>query len=355
MKRRKNLYKDITAFPNLLEAARRAQKGKRFKNNVFSFNMELEKELLSIQESLINCSYQPGPYHAFKIFDPKERLISAASYRDRVVHHALCNIIEPIFERSFIYDSYANRTGKGTHKAIVRFQEFARKNRYALKADIRKYFPSIDHEILKALIRRKIACPNTLWLIDLIIDNSNPQEEVIDYFPGDTLFTPYERRKGIPIGNLTSQFFANIYLDPLDHFAKEKLCCRYYLRYVDDFVIFGDRKDQLHAIHCEISRFLKNFRLSLHLNKTKVFHVDKGIGFLGHRIFPEFRLLKNENLRRFRKRLKNQLLELDSGKLSLEKFQQSVYSWNAHASFSNTYRLRKKIFANLAAKGLSLK
>ena len=354
MKREKSLYYKITDFSNLLLASRKAQKGKRFKKNVLKFNHHLENELIGIRDSLISHTYRPGPYHVFKIYDPKERLISAAAYRDRVVHHALCNVIEPVFEKTFIFDSYANRTGKGTHRAINRFQEFAGKNRYVLKADIRKYFPSIDLEILKSLIRRKIACPDTLWLIYLIIDNSNQQEGVYDVFPGDDLFTPCERRKGIPIGNLTSQFFANIYLNPLDHFIKEELKCRYYVRYVDDFAVFDNDKKYLHQIKEETGAFLESLRLRLHENKTKVFRVETGIGFLGHMIFPDFRLLKKENLKRFRRRLKRQVRMYESGMLSLEKLRQSLQSWNAHASYSDTYRLRKEIFDNLALQGISL-
>ncbi len=177
--------------------------------------------------------------------EPKPRKISAAPYRDRVVHHALCNVIVPIFERTFIADSYANRLGFGTHRALKRFTQFARSSRYILQCDIRKYFPSIDHEILKRLLRRKIKCADTLWLIDTIIDNSNEQEPVIEYFPGDGLLTPIERRRGLPIGNLTSQFFANIYLNGLDHFVKEQLRASKYLRYVDDFALFADDRNFL--------------------------------------------------------------------------------------------------------------
>ncbi len=164
-------------------------------------------------------------------------MISAAPYRDRVVHHGLCNIIVPIFERTFIHDSYANRCGFGTHRALRRFTEFARSSRYVLQCDIKKYFPSIDHEILKSLLRRKLKCQNTLWLLDKIIDNSNDQNSPIDYFPGDDLLTPIQRRRGLPIGNLTSQFFRNVYLNGFDHFIKEQLKVKKYIRYLDDFAI----------------------------------------------------------------------------------------------------------------------
>ena len=169
MKRYGNLYPQIVEFENIYLAARKAKKGKRFRDNVLEFNYNLETQLLRIQQELIDKTYEPGNYRTFHLRDIKTRLISAAPYRDRVVHHALCNIIVPIFERTFISDTYANREGYGTHKALKKFTHWARSTPYILQCDIRKYFPSIDHEILKQLIRRKIKCQNTLWLIDTII------------------------------------------------------------------------------------------------------------------------------------------------------------------------------------------
>jgi RNA-directed DNA polymerase len=236
MKRYGNLWPDIIDFENLLQASHQAQRGKRYRPNVLAFNYNLEEELLQLQHELKDKTYQPGKYRTFSIYDPKPRMISAAPYRDRVVHHALCNVIVPILERTFIADTYANRTGYGTHRALKRFVHFARTSQYVLQCDIRKYFPSIDLEILKTILRRKIKCPDTLWLIDAIIDGSNPQGGDVEYFLGDDLLTPLQRRKGLPIGNLTSQFFANLYLNGFDHFIKEQLKARKYLRYVDDFV-----------------------------------------------------------------------------------------------------------------------
>ncbi len=234
MKRKKNLYREIVSFSNFILAAHKAQKGKRFNEEVARFNLKLERNLFQMIEELTAETYQPGGYREFDIYEPKPRMISAAPYRDRVVHHALCNVIAPILESSMIFDSYANRKNKGTHKAILRFQKFSRQNTFVLKCDIRKFFPSIDHEILKTVLRRKIGCAKTLSLIDLIIDNSNSQEPHEVSFPGDDLFTAVERKKGLPIGNLTSQLFGNYYLNPLDHFLKETLGCKHYIRYVDD-------------------------------------------------------------------------------------------------------------------------
>jgi retron-type reverse transcriptase len=235
MKRYGYLWSQIIKFDNLLAAARQAQKGKRFRENVLRFNYNLETELIQLHQELVTKTYRPGQYKTFQVKEPKPRLISAAPYRDRVVHHALCNVIMPIFERSLIHDTYANREGYGSHRALKRFTEFTRSSRYILQCDVRKYFPSIDHEILKNILRCKIKCPSTLWLIETIIDGSNEQETVIQYFPGDDLLTPAQRRRGLPIGNLTSQFFANVYLSSFDHFVKEQLKAKKYLRYVDDF------------------------------------------------------------------------------------------------------------------------
>lgn len=230
MNRHKHLFDAVTSFANLLSASRKARRGKRDKAAVARFEYDLESELLRLQDELKSGRYCPGEYHTFWIEDPKHRLISAAPYPDRVVHHALCNVLEPIFDRTFIHDTYACRAGKGTHAAIKRFQLFARSNRYVLKCDVQKYFPSIDHEILLEEISRKLGCKKTMALIRRILENSNPQEEALHYFPGDDLFTPLERRRGIPIGNLTSQLFANLYLNRFDHFVKEELRQKCYLR-----------------------------------------------------------------------------------------------------------------------------
>ena len=245
MKRHGNLWPRMISFRNLLLASHKAKRGKRFRPSVAEFEFRLEPELLRLQEELRDKTYRPGNYRSFYIYEPKKRLISAAPYRDRIVHHALTGILEPIFEPTFIYDSYACRRGKGTHAAVDRCQQFARQFRYVLKADIRKFFPSMDHEILKERIARKIKDPGVLWLAALLIDHSNPQEPVFDWFAGDDLFTPSERRRGTPIGNQTSQFFANVYLDPLDHFVKERLGIKGYVRYVDDFLLFSDDRRQL--------------------------------------------------------------------------------------------------------------
>ena len=348
MKTYNHLYEQIYSFENLLLAARQAQKRKRSKLDVARFNFHLEGELLNIQAELLNQTYRPGEYCEFYIHEPKKRLISAAPYRDRVVHHAICNIIEPIFDKTFIYDSYACRQGKGTHKAVERFTRFCRKNEYVLKCDIKKYFPSVDHEILFDLICRKIRDERTLLLIKLIIDKSNEQEWILHYFWGDDLLTALERRKGIPIGNLTSQFFANIYLNGFDHFVKETIGCRYYIRYCDDFVVLSDDKQWLHEVKSQMAEYLATLRLKLHPKKCTVFPIRCGTDFLGYRIFPTHRLLRKENIKRARRRLKWLEAEYNTGAISLDKVKQSIQSWIAHASWADTYGLRKQMLKDIA-------
>jgi retron-type reverse transcriptase len=234
MKRVGNLWQQVVSFENLLAAAQAAARGKRKRPDVARFLMNLEGELAKLREELLDGSYQPGQYRSFLVRDPKRRMISAAPFRDRVVHHALTRVIEPIFEKRFTADSYACRKGFGTHKALAVARRGAHRFQYVLKCDIRKYFPSIDHEILKGLLARVIKCRPVLDLAARIIDGSNPQEEAAAYFPGDDLFTPSERRRGLPLGNQTSQFFANVYLNSLDYFVRQQLRPGGYVRYVDD-------------------------------------------------------------------------------------------------------------------------
>ncbi|MEP7342188.1 MAG: RNA-directed DNA polymerase [Acidobacteriota bacterium] len=348
MKRFGNLWPQVTAWENLVLAAKKAQRGKRYRDNVLEFNYSLEDELLTLQEELSNHTYCPGAYRTFQIVEPKKRMISAAPYRDRVVHHALCNVIVPLFEPSFIHHTYANRTGYGTHKALRQFAEYTRKYRYVLQCDIRQYFPSIDHRILKTALRRKLKCPSTLWLIDTIIDASNEQEPVNHYFADDDLFTPGERRRGLPIGNLTSQFFANIYLSGFDHFVKEQLSGAQYVRYVDDFALFSDDRDLLCAARLEVEKALDGLRLKIHPVKSQLFETRKGPGFVGFRILPDRTRVRADNLRRGRRRLRRHQTEFAQRKLGLGKLTECIRSWIAHLAHGQTWQLRERIFTSLA-------
>ena len=321
MKTYKNLFPLICTFDNLHRAFRKAAKGKRGKRDVAAFEMELEPNLFRLQEELLAQTYRPGPYTHFPIFDPKPRIISAAPFRDRVVHHALCRIIEPIFEARFTRDSYACRKGKGTHRAIDRCQEFARQYRYVLQCDLIHFFPCIDHAILRSTLARTIADAQTMWLVDLIIDSGQdiPNRYPPSYFPGDDLWAAL-RPVGLPIGNLTSQFWANCYLNPLDQFIKRELKCKASERYVDDF--------------------LAELRIRLHDRESTVYPVTNGIPFLGFRIYPDKRRLKRRNGVAFARRFRKLRAQVAAGEITQEQLYQSVQSWMAHAAHGDTYRLR---------------
>lgn len=347
MKRHKHLFEKIVSFDNLLEAFYKARKGKRDKPAVAAFEFNLERELFRLQGELESKRYRPGAYTTFLVYDPKERLISAAPFRDRVVHHALCNVVEPLFERTFIFDSYANRRGKGVHAAINRCQRFMERYPFVLKADVKKYFPSIDHEILKSGIRRIIGCPGTLELIDRIIDGSNAPDVVPDYFPGDDLFSICERRKGLPIGNQTSQFLANVYLNALDHFVQEELKLPY-IRYVDDFVVFARNKACLHESRLTIETYLaKALRLRLSACKTHILPTTSGVNFLGRRIFVTHSFVLKANLRRMQRRTQVNLSAFENGTLHADKLEARLNAWLGHVRQADMWRYARKFYNRL--------
>ena len=343
--RKRDLFDGIASFPSLHAAALRAAKGKRGKPAAAAFLANLETEVLRLERELRSGRYRPGRYRTIDVREPKPRVVSAAPFRDRVVHHALCAVCEPLFDRGFIHDSYANRSGKGTHRAVARYEAWRNRWRFVLRCDIYRYFPAIDHEILKRDLRRRIACPRTLALADRIIDGSNPQEPVNVYYPGDDLFTPYQRRRGLPIGNLTSQFFANLYLDGLDHFCKELLRARGYLRYVDDFALFHDDLERLEEWRRRIDRYLQGRRLLLHPRKTRITTTREPATFLGFVLLPGgCRRLPEESVRRFRNRLRGLRDRWREGSVDRGEVQRRVQGWLAHAEHADSWRLRQAIF-----------
>jgi len=344
-RRSDGLFDSIASFRALHAAALEAVKSKRRKPGAAAFMANLEKELLRLERELRDGNYRPGGYTTFTVKDPKERFISAAPFRDRVVHHALCAVVEPLFERGFIPDSFANRRGKGSHRAVARYEQYRDRFRHVLRCDVFRFFPSIDHVVLKADLRRRIACRRTLALLDSIVDASNLQEPVNLYFPGDGLFTPFERRRGLPIGNLTSQFFANVYLDPLDHFAREILKARGYVRYVDDFALFHDDADVLSGWRRRIEEFLARRRLRLHPRKTHVAATCDPAQVLGFVLLPGGRRrLPEDNVRRFRNRLRGLRDRWRVGSVERREVVQRINAWVAHARHADTLGLRHAIF-----------
>ena len=271
MKRYGKLCSQITDFANLLSASHKAMLGHKAKPAEARFFFNLENELFKLQEELENHSYQPQPYRVFYIREPKLRQICAAPVRDRVVHHAVCNVVGEIWDKSLISDTFACRVGKGTHAAADRAQYFARRFKYFLQCDIRHYFETLDHQVLKKIISRKIKDRAVLELLGVIID-----QPLIGSDAG----------KGVPIGNLTSQYFANLYLGKLDHFIKEKLRVKGYLRYMDDFILFAESKEVLHECQFEIDEFIRN-ELVLNLKENSILALcHRGFSFLGFRVFP---------------------------------------------------------------------
>ncbi len=329
----RDLWQDLCSYDNLFLAYKKARKRKTTKDYVIEFERNLENDLLLLRSELLLHCYKPKHLVNFIIRDPKTRKISKSDFRDRVVHHALCNIIEPIFEKSFIFDSFANRIGKGTLNALKRFDFFKRKvsknntlKCYILKADIRKYFENVDYEILISIINKKIADQRVIWLIKKILTNSSFQS------------------KGMPLGNLTSQFFANVYLNELDRFVKHKLKAKCYIRYVDDFIILDSNKDKLNKSKEEINQFLiKRLNIELHPDKSKVIRLKDRLNFLGFRVFYYHKLLKKSNMMKMERKFETLKEEYYKGIVHYDAVYDFLEGWFAYAKHANAYKLRKNI------------
>lgn len=348
MKRAGGLWAGLTSWENLTEAARRAALGKKRRPDVASYLLDLEGNLARLRRELLYETWEPGPYRTFRILEPKPREISAAPFRDRVVHHAFTQVLEPVFERRFLGSSYACRVGLGTHAALRAARNAAGRREYLLQCDIRKYFASMDHEILMEQLGRVVKCAPTLRLARAIIAGSNAQQPADRYFPGDTLFTPFERRRGVPLGNQTSQFFANVYLNGLDHFVERQVRPFRYARYVDDFLLFdsdaGKLRDALEAIR----EFAGGLRLMPHSGKSRLYRVRDGFSFLGWRIFPDRARLQRANVVRFRRKLRALQQDWKAGRAPWKEIQASVAAWNGHAMHGDTWKLREQVFGAVA-------
>jgi retron-type reverse transcriptase len=340
------LWPEIISWPNLLRAYHRARRRKRYKPPACRFHEDWEAQLLRLQRELAEGTFRPGPYHNFYVHEPKRRLISAAPFRDRVVHHAVVQVIEPLFERKFIFDSYACRRGKGTHRALDRAHEFLKRHRYFLKCDIVKFFPSVDHEILLRVVARTVRDRDVMELLGCVLASGKDvlrHEAPETIFPGDDLWAAL-RPRGIPIGNLTSQFLANVYLNELDHFVKEVLRCGAYVRYADDFVLFGEDKGQLWAWCRQIASLLVGLRLVLHRDKTIVSPRERGLRFLGFKLHPRGRRLLNDAVVRFRRRLRRYRRQLANRSFPVARLTHAIRAWIAHTEHGNCVGLRRSLF-----------
>ena len=314
------LWPEITCFDNIYAAWRRARLGKRYTPEVLLFAERLEENLCDIQGRLLHHTWQPLPWRQFTLQSPKIRLVQAPAFPDRVVHHALVRVVEPLFERRFIHDSYACRKGRGTHAASARLTSFLRSASgkwdrvYVLKADISKYFPHIRHDALLRKIARTVGDKEALWLCERIITKNG-----------------YETC-GLPIGALTSQLFANVYLDAFDHFVKDELGVRFYLRYMDDFIILGPEKKELWRTLTHAAEFLAN-SLGLALNpKTGITPASHGVDFAGYRHWTDHNLPRKRNVKRMRIALQNIARKYARGLVTLDDIRSRVTSYTGYMS-----------------------
>lgn len=311
-------YNNIISLENLLIAWRQFLNGKRNKKDVEVFERNLISNIFSIYSDLKNKTYTHGDYTAFNISDPKPRNIHKANVRDRIIHHLLYKELYPSFDTKFIFDSYSCRKNKGTHKAIKRFEKFAQKvsknhtkQCFVLKCDIRKFFASVDHQVLKDILEKYIEEKDLLLLLDNIINSFSP---------------------GLPLGNLTSQLLVNVYMNEFDQFVKHKLKEKYYIRYADDFVFFSQDKIKLENIIPEISEFLnQRLKLNLHPNKVFIKTIYSGVDFLGFIYFPKHKVLRTSTKRRMARRLQGEVSE------------EARSSYLGLLSHGNTHKLKIKL------------
>ena len=322
-----------TEFHALCDAARRAARGKKRARATAEFLFALETEALALQRELLAGTYRPRPYHTFEIYDPKPRTISAADFRDRVVHHALCHALEPILERYAIRDSYACRPGKGILAALHRVRAFAGRFEYVLRLDVRRFFASIDHAVLIDRLARYVSDPRLMALARTCIEAGAPH-----CLPG----------RGLPIGNLTSQHFANFYLGAMDRFIKQTLRVRGYVRYMDDLVILSDCKRHLWTLHDQIAAYVSQaLRLDLNARATQLMPVTQGIPFLGFRIWPRVIRFNPRNARRFRRHFRNLRAALDDGLMTEDHAVRCASALLGWARHGDTHRFRISFFARL--------
>jgi hypothetical protein len=320
MKRHGNLYDKITCSENLRLAYEKARRGKSRMHNVQRFERDVDGNLERIRQSLVDKTFTTASYQVKKIYVPKERDIYVLPFApDRIVQHAIMNVLEPVWDTKFIADSYACRIGKGIHAGSLRTMEFVRKYRYVLKCDIAKFYPSIDHDVLYGIVQRKIKCPDTLWLL----------KDIIYSAPGG---------KNAPIGNYTSQWFCNLYLNELDQLVKHHYKIKGYLRYCDDFCLFSDDKQFLRRTAEELRVYLLD-TLKLTYSKCEVFPVSQGVDFLGYRHFRNYILVRKSTATRVRRRLANLPRLLATGEITAEQYRSSIASTRGWLKWANTHNL----------------
>lgn len=344
--------RDLCSWPNLIKAWRTAARGKRRAPSVAEFEFRAEEYVLTLRQQLLAGTYRPAGYVHFYIKDPKRRMISAAPFRDRVVHHALCNVIEPRFERLFITHSYANRLGKGSHRAIDRLQDLTRRYRYVLRADIVQHFASIDHAVLLDILRRQIDENDVMALVQTIVRSGCGVHDHAyrpTLFPGDDLLALC-RPRGLPIGNLTSQFWSNCYLHPFDQFVTRELGCKAYLRYVDDFALFADSKRELWFFKRAIIDRLAKLRLTIHESRAQVVPTRVGIPWLGFVVYPTHRRVKARKVRHSHQQLRLRVAAYRAGEISFAELTACIKGWINHVGHADSWGLRRHVLDQLVIR-----
>lgn len=341
VKNKETIYDSITSLKGLFLAWSEFKKGKISKLDVQQFFLELETNIISLFRKIESGIYKHSNYISFFICDPKLRNIHKAEVTDRVLHHSIVRHIEPLFEKSFIFDSYSSRDEKGTHRAIKRLKKFCltltrnkTRTAWALKCDIKKFFDSIDHEILLSLVREEIRDVKLLDIMEEIIRSYNKEPD-----------------KGIPLGNLTSQLFSNVYLNKLDYFVKRELRVKYYVRYADDFIILDTEKERLEKLVPVLNNFLETrLKLKLHPNKIFIRKIHQGVDFLGAIVFPTHIILRTKTKNRMFRKIKARKKELKAGLIDKKSFSQSLQSYFGMLTHCRGRGIRKKIFRILANK-----
>jgi len=326
-------FENIISVANLLSAWREFIRGKKKRWDVQEFSLNLMDNILELHHDLKSLTYKHGGYQAFKINDPKPRDIHKASVRDRLLHHAIYRILYPFFDKTFITDSYSCRLNKGTHKAVNKFRGFALKvsrnntrTCWALKCDIRKFFVNIDHDILLNILIEYILDENIIWLLENVINS----------------FTA-----GLPLGNLTSQLFVNIYMNKFDQFVKHKLKARYYIRYADDFVIFSYNKKWLEKQIGLIREFLRQeLKLELHPDKIFIKTISSGVDFLGMINFSNYRVLRTKTKRRMLKKINKKREAWQNELISEESFNQSLQSYLGVLKHCHGHNIEKRLYGS---------
>lgn len=324
VKKYKNLWKDVISEENIKDAYRKSIKGKRNYSSVKRFELNKEQNLKNIQLALINQTYKTSNYNQRTIYEPKERIIYVLPLNpDRVVHHALMNILIPIFTKMFIKNTFACIKDRGLHKGSILTTKYVKKYKYCLKCDIRKFYPSINHDVLYQMCERKFKEKEILWLL----------HEIIYSIEGET---------NVPIGNLPSQWFGNFYMTPFDRYVTEDLGINAYVRYCDDFCLFSNDKSELNKAKVKIELFLRDV-LKLKMSKCDLFRTTQGVDFLGYRHFKNYKLLRKRTAKRVKKRLPVILKRFKEGKISQDKFRSCVESTYGWVKWANTYNFQLKL------------